>query len=341
MSTSRNPRHRKPGSAAAVKTIAVRAAAIGAVAMPGAAAIGAHQHAQTANVADPITALSRPLQEMAEPDESAASALEQSHLDRPIHTPYQVSATDVTSTKPVPATYTVREGDSLSRIAERTLGGASRYREIFALNKDREQADGERLTDASLIQPGWKLELPSGAKTEHVDATSAAYSTPSHHASKTSHTASTKKSSKSSTSSSASSASSTKTGSSHTHSFTVSPASSASGSLKDWINEAVTILKASGYDVSYDAVYETAIHESGGNPDAVNETDSNAVEGHPSIGLMQTIQSTFDAYALPGHTNIYNPVDNIIAAARYAAAVYGGLDEMVEARCDGSCWRGY
>ena len=83
------------------------------------------------------------------------------------------------------------------------------------------------------------------------------------------------------------------------------------------------------------------MHESGGNPDAVNGEDSNAAEGHPSIGLMQTIQSTFDAYALPGYDDIYNPVDNIIAGARYAAAVYGSLDEMVEARCDGSCWRGY
>jgi SLT domain-containing protein len=96
-----------------------------------------------------------------------------------------------------------------------------------------------------------------------------------------------------------------------------------------------------GTDVSYNAVYETVMHESGGNPDAVNGEDENAAEGHPSIGLMQTIQSTFNAYALPGYDDIYNPVDNIIAASRYAASVYGSLDEMVEARCDGSCWRGY
>lgn len=329
MSSSQNPRHRKPGSANTVKTMAVRAAAIGAVAMPGAAAIGAQQHTHSASVADPALALTRQLQDVAAPAESAAPT-EQVHAERAVAVAKQKAATAVAHPIASPATYTVREGDTLSRIAERTLGEASRYREIFALNKDREQPDGERLTDASLIQPGWTLVLPSGAKADRVDATQASYTTrpkQTSHTSHTSHPSSTK--------------SATKSPSGHTHSFTVSTSSKSTGSLKDWINEAITILKASGYDVSYDAVYETAMHESAGNPDAVNETDSNAVEGHPSIGLMQTIQSTFDAYALPGHTDIYNPVDNIIAAARYAAAVYGGLDEMVEARCDGSCWRGY
>ena len=43
---------------------------------------------------------------------------------------------------------------------------------------------------------------------------------------------------------------------------------------------------------------------------------------------MQTIQPTFNAYALPGHGNIYNPVDNIIAGVRYALARYGSLDNV-------------
>jgi SLT domain-containing protein len=111
--------------------------------------------------------------------------------------------------------------------------------------------------------------------------------------------------------------------------------------LDSWINEARTILAANGYQVSYNAIYQAAMGESGGDPNAVNNWDYNAAAGHPSIGLLQTIQPTFDAFALDGHRDIYNPVDNIIAAARYAAATYGSLDEVVAARCGGSCWRGY
>ena len=56
--------------------------------------------------------------------------------------------------------------------------------------------------------------------------------------------------------------------------------------------------------------------------------NSNAAAGTPSAGLMQTIAPTFDAYALPGHGDIYDPVDNIIAGVRYALARYGSLDNV-------------
>jgi len=194
--------------------------------------------------------------------------------------------------------YLVRSGDTLSGIAEKTLGSGDRYMEIFKLNKDRAEPGGARFTDPSVIEPGWVLDLPNGATTTTAAVTASA----------TVH---------------------------------VQSAGSKSGDLTDWIDEALSVLKAHGYQVSFNAIYQTAMHESDGDPDAVNHRDSNATEGHPSTGLMQTIQPTFDEYALPGYTDIYNPVDNIIAAVRYAAAAYGSLDEVVAARCGGGCWRGY
>lgn len=56
-----------------------------------------------------------------------------------------------------------RHYDTLWDIAERHLGDPLRYKEIFALNKDRVQADGRRLVDADLIQAGWRLRLPADA----------------------------------------------------------------------------------------------------------------------------------------------------------------------------------
>ena len=64
--------------------------------------------------------------------------------------------------------------------------------------------------------------------------------------------------------------------------------------------------------------------ESGGNPNAINLTDSNAAAGDPSRGLLQTIMSTFQAYHIPGTSgNIYDPLANIAAAINYAKHVYG------------------
>ncbi|MGW0436573.1 hypothetical protein ACWDV4_29000 [Micromonospora sp. NPDC003197] len=52
----------------------------------------------------------------------------------------------------------------LYQIAVQTLGDGNRYREIFALNRDRQQPDGSRLTDPlTALQPGWILELPADA----------------------------------------------------------------------------------------------------------------------------------------------------------------------------------
>ncbi|MFI6900036.1 transglycosylase SLT domain-containing protein [Nonomuraea sp. NPDC050394] len=103
------------------------------------------------------------------------------------------------------------------------------------------------------------------------------------------------------------------------------------GQVKAWIDQAIEILRANGVPVgSMNAsdIWMIIQHESGGNPHAINLWDSNASAGHPSKGLMQTIDPTFNSYALPGHTNIYDPVDNIIAGVRYAVSRYGSVSNV-------------
>ena len=56
-----------------------------------------------------------------------------------------------------------RHHDSLWEIAERYLGDGRRYRQIFAMNSGRTQPDGSKLTIASLIRPGWILDMPADA----------------------------------------------------------------------------------------------------------------------------------------------------------------------------------
>jgi nucleoid-associated protein YgaU len=53
-------------------------------------------------------------------------------------------------------TYTVKSGDTLSKIAKEHLGDANAYMEIFNLNRDQ-------LSDPDKIKPGQVLKIPHGA----------------------------------------------------------------------------------------------------------------------------------------------------------------------------------
>lgn len=110
------------------------------------------------------------------------------------------------------------------------------------------------------------------------------------------------------------------------HTYSVPTGAKPSGSLPGWISQALAILKLPAADSTDLNLIGT--HESGGDPWSINLTDSNAAAGHPSMGVMQTIQGTFDQYSLAGHKDIWNPVDNIIAGARYAMSRYGSLDKV-------------
>ena len=105
----------------------------------------------------------------------------------------------------------------------------------------------------------------------------------------------------------------------------------ASSTLHWWICSAEHALEQHGVSrglLSTSAAYIVVEHESGGNPHAYNGWDSNAAAGHPSEGIAQVIGPTFHAYALPGHHNIWNPVDNMIAAFRYAISRYGSMNNI-------------
>lgn len=116
---------------------------------------------------------------------------------------------------------------------------------------------------------------------------------------------------------------------------------SGSKQLQAWLLEAIG---TTGISPGYlGALTQIAMHESGGNPKAINLWDSNAKAGHPSKGLMQTIDSTFNRYALPGHTDIWNPVDNAIASIRYSIARYGSIANVpgIKSLANGGKYRGY
>jgi len=115
----------------------------------------------------------------------------------------------------------------------------------------------------------------------------------------------------------------------------------ATGDVTSWLTQAI---QATGIGMENLAALQTiAMKESGGNPNSINLTDSNAIAGHPSQGLMQTIPSTFNAYKLAGHDNILNPVDNAIAAIRYILARYGSVNNVpgIVSMRNGGAYKGY
>lgn len=96
-----------------------------------------------------------------------------------------------------------------------------------------------------------------------------------------------------------------------------------SAAVKKWVAQALAI---KGLGAQYAGALETiAMKESGGNPNVVNTWDSNWKAGHPSQGLMQFIPSTFNAHKEPGHGNIKNPIDQILASINYLNSRYGGI----------------
>jgi len=104
------------------------------------------------------------------------------------------------------------------------------------------------------------------------------------------------------------------------------------GGVTRWSGLVLRVLAMLGQAASWlPVVLARMRQESGGNPYAVNLTDINAQRGDPSRGLMQTIGSTFNAYAGPFRgLGIYNPLANIYAGLNYALHRYGTLAALSE-----------
>lgn len=104
---------------------------------------------------------------------------------------------------------------------------------------------------------------------------------------------------------------------------------SPSGSgVQRWAGQVKEALAANGLSTSQDMidrVLRQIASESSGNEKAVqgNIGDINNITGDLAKGLMQTISSTFNANKFPGHGDIFNGYDNLLAALNYAKKTYG------------------
>ncbi|MEU7096052.1 tape measure protein [Kitasatospora aureofaciens] len=114
------------------------------------------------------------------------------------------------------------------------------------------------------------------------------------------------------------------------------------GDVSGWI---VSAEQLTGVGADWTAGLATIIqNESGGNPRAINNWDSNAAAGDPSRGLMQTIGATFESYRLPSlPDDIYDPVANIVAGIRYIISAYGSIGNVpgIRAMARGGSYVGY
>jgi len=68
-----------------------------------------------------------------------------------------IKATGAASSQGSVQTYTVKSGDTLSKIAKEFLGDPNAYMDIFNANKDQ-------LTDPNKIKPGQVLKIPQPVK---------------------------------------------------------------------------------------------------------------------------------------------------------------------------------
>ena len=107
--------------------------------------------------------------------------------------------------------------------------------------------------------------------------------------------------------------------------YTASHVSGYGAGVAQWRPDVLHVLGMLGLPFGDAATILSQIgSESGGNPNAINLTDSNAAAGIASRGLLQVIPPTFAAYRNRSlSSNIYDPLANIYAGVNYAIHRYG------------------
>ncbi|MFJ3583073.1 transglycosylase SLT domain-containing protein [Streptomyces sp. NPDC090127] len=210
-------------------------------------------------------------------------------------------------------TYTVTRGDSLSVIArEQSVQGG--WKALYQANR---AAVGD---NPSLIHPGLELTL-RGKAAAAPKQKSEARTTTADRADRSQRTAAPTKAP-------AAAPSKAKAPAQGAQATTVA-AKSYTDDLDGWIRESLDIMQKYGIPGSYEGIQRNILRESSGNPQAINNWDSNAAKGTPSKGLLQVIDPTFLAYHVPGTSmDPFDPVANITAACNYAADRYGSMDNV-------------
>lgn len=94
--------------------------------------------------------------------------------------------------------------------------------------------------------------------------------------------------------------------------------------LRDLVKKALEANGLSTDEGMISKVMRQIATESGGNAHAVQPgADPDHDGSGPALGLMQTKRATFNAYKAPGHDDIFNAYDNLLAALNYAKHRYG------------------
>lgn len=101
------------------------------------------------------------------------------------------------------------------------------------------------------------------------------------------------------------------------------PSGSGVQRWKPYIEKAFKEMHANATEAKINKLLRQIQTESGGNPTVRQKiSDVNSRAGHPAQGLLQFIPSTFSSWALPGHKDILNGYDQILAAIN--ALEHGG-----------------